>query len=135
MENQEISVKFKCSNYFSGWNALSDAQNVTFTATCPQKVRQTVQAFKSLRLSICVSFPCPALLLFQSGYVLPGASLLGLQLQKQTKPFKPNVKGYEEEGKVSKVWAKSEIQAFTPKEGFKLNMTLGKINLPFPFLS
>lgn len=44
-----------------------------------------------------------SLLLFQSGYVLPGASLFDLWLQKQTKPFKPKVKGYEEEGRVSEV--------------------------------
>lgn len=43
------------------------------------------------------------LLLFQSGYVLPRASLFDLWLQKQTKPFKPKVKGYEEEGRVSEV--------------------------------
>lgn len=40
------------------------------------------------------------LLLFQSGYVLPGVSLFDLQLQKQTKPFKPKVKVIKRKGEL-----------------------------------
>lgn len=69
-----------------------------------------------------VFFPSPLfLLLFQSGYVLPGASLFDLRLQKQTKPFKPNVKGYGEEGRVSEVWAKVKYRFLQQKKA--LNWT------------
>lgn len=58
----------------------------------------------------------PFFLLFQSSYVLPRASLFDLQLQKQTKPFKPNVKGYEEEWGVIGVWAEEWNVGFHTKE-------------------
>lgn len=51
---------------------------------------------------MCVCFYPSSLflLLFQSGYVLPGVSLFDLQLQKQTKPFKPKVKVIKRKGEL-----------------------------------
>lgn len=100
-----------------------------------QKAARLFRHSKAQILYCCPPSPALFSLLFQSSYVLPGATLFDLWLQKQTKPFKPNVKGYEEEWRVSEACAcKSEMWAFTPKEAFKSNMTSGKINLLLPFL-
>ena len=59
------------------------AQDVTFNATCPQKAGRLFRHCKA-SASLCVFPHSHPLLLFQGGYVLPGASLFDPWLQKQS---------------------------------------------------
>lgn len=59
------------------------AQDVTFIATCPQKAGRLSRHSKASASLFVLPHSHP-LLLFQSGYVLPGASLFDPRLQKQS---------------------------------------------------
>ena len=59
------------------------AQDVTFIATCPQKAGRLFRHCKA-SASLFVFPHSHPLLLFQGGYVLPGASLFDPWLQKQS---------------------------------------------------
>lgn len=59
------------------------AQDVTFNATCPQKAGRLFRHCKA-SASLFVFPHSHPLLLFQGGYVLPGASLFDPWLQKQS---------------------------------------------------
>ena len=58
-------------------------QDVTFITTCPQKAGKLFRHSKA-SASLFVFHNSHPLLLFQSGYVLPGASLFDPWLQKQS---------------------------------------------------